>query len=217
MKTLRASSAMIVAGFALALCLLTFMASPAQARQSIPSGAPPPGQRDPFGEVRERQQREAQLRSAELLGGVRTADRRGAEAEARQMSADFKRLQILRNDVVRHLQSDKPLDYKFIAAGTEEINRRAARLKAHLVREAPETEKKEQEKQADIGDGQLTDALVKLCKRIDSFTENPVFNLPDVVDVQESVKAGRDLLDVIRLSEGVNKVAERLSKTTQKK
>jgi len=217
MKTLRSSSAMIVAGFALALCLLTLMASPAQARQSTPPGASPPGQRDPFGEVRERQQREAQLRSAELLGGVKTTGRRGAEAEARQMSADFKRLQILRNDVVRHLQSDKPLDYKFIAAGTEEINRRAARLKAHLVREAPEAAKKEQEKHADIGDGQLTDALVKMCKRIDSFTENPVFKLADVVDVKESVKAGRDLLDVIRLSGDVNKLAERLSKTTQRK
>ncbi|MCA1633709.1 MAG: hypothetical protein LC802_08325 [Acidobacteria bacterium] len=217
MKIRRASSATVVAGFAATLCLSALMAGSAQARQTMPSGAPPPGQRDPFAEVRERQQREAQLRSAERLGGVRPTDRRSAEAGAQQMSEDFKRIQILRNNVVRHLQSDKPLDYKFIAAETEEINRRAARLKAHLVREGPEGEKKEPEKQAEIGDAQITDALVKMCRRIDSFTENPVFNLPDVVDVEQSVKAGRDLLDVIRLSGSVNKLAERLSQTTQKK
>ena len=82
--------------------------------------------------------------------------------------------------------------------------------------EAPGIEKKEPEKPTDIPDEQLTDALVRMCKRIDSFTENPVFKQPDVVNVEQSAKAGSDLLEVIRLSDGLNRLAERLDKTKKK-
>jgi hypothetical protein len=207
---------MVVFAFAASICVFTLGAVTARSQQGMPSGAPPPGQRDPFAEVRERQQREAQLRSAEILRGAKPTDRRSAESAAEQMREDFKRIQILRNNVVRHLQSDKPLDYKLIARETEEINKRASRLKEHLVREVLEGDKKGPEKQPEIADAQLTDALVKMCRRIDSFTENPVFKLPDVVDVEQSAKAGRDLLEVIRLSDGVNRVAGRLDKSQRR-
>jgi hypothetical protein len=59
-------------------------------------------------------------------------------------------------------------------------------------------------------------ALVAMCKRIDSFTENPVFKLPDVVDAPLSAKAGSDLQDIILLSEGIVKLAEKLNKTPRK-
>jgi hypothetical protein len=213
MRTHRAPSAIDVFAFVAFVCVCTLGADSAHAQQP---GPPPAGQRDPFAEVRERQQREAQLRSGEMVRGVKPTDRRSADAAAAQMREDFKRIQILRNNVVRHLQSDKPLDYKLIAHETEEINKRASRLKTNLARESPEGEKKEPEKPAEIEDAQLTDALVRMCKRIDSFTENPVFKIPDTVDVEHSVKAGRDLLDVIRLSGAVNRVADRLNKTQKR-
>jgi hypothetical protein len=59
----------------------------------------------------------------------------------------------------------------------------------------------------------MKDALVTMVKRIDSFTENPVFKVPDVIDVQQSAKANRDLRHIILLSEGIRKTAERLNKT----
>ena len=164
--------------------------------------------------MRERQQREAQLRSAELLGEVKLTDRRSVEVAVEQMKDDFRRIQILRNDVVRHLQSGQPLDYKFIERETEEINKRAGRLKTHLVREVPEGEKKEAEKQSDLKDAQLTEALVRMCHRIDSFTGNPLFKIPDVIDVKDAQRAGRDLRDILQLSEVIGKSAERLKKTT---
>jgi hypothetical protein len=212
MTTQRASSSTVAVGFVWAVCVFTLMAVSVQAQQGITPG-PPPGDRDPFAEVRERQRREAQLRSAEMLGTVKLTDRRSVEAAVEKMKDDFRQIQILRNNVVRHLQSDQPLDYKFIARKTEEINERAGRLKTHLIRETPESEKKEPEKQAEIADAQVTDALVKMCHRIDSFTENPVFKIPEVVDVKDSAKAGRDLRDIIQLSEGIRKTAERLNKT----
>lgn len=216
MRCHRASSSIIVAGFVAFICLCTLAADTARAQQTTPAGPPPPGQRDPFGEVRERQQREAQLRSAEMLGTVKSKDQRVAQAAAEQMREDFRNIQILRNKIVRHLQSDKPLDYKFIAAETGEVNRRAGRLKTHLLREVAAGDKKEQETPVEISDEQIKDALVTMCKRIDSFTESPVFKVPEVVNVEQSAKANRDLRHVILLSGGIKRTAERLNKSHKK-
>lgn len=210
METRRGPSLHIAVGFMVAVCVFMLTISSAQAQQT---GPPPVGNRDPFAEVRERQQREAQLRSAEMMGGVKKLDKRSAEVAAEQMREDFKTLQIRRNNLARHLLSEKPLDYKFIASETEEINKRASRLKSHLLREVPEDEKKGQEKQVEISDAQMKDALLTMVKRIDSFTENPVFKVPDVVDVQQSAKANRDLRHILLLSEGIRKTAEKLNKT----
>lgn len=211
----RRSPSIFVVGFVLVICVSIFAADSAHAQQPLPA-APPPGNRDPFGEARERQQREAQLRNAELVGATKMADRRASDAAAAQLREDFKNIQILRNKLVRHLKSDAPLDYKFIADETAEINKRAGRLKTHLLRAAPESEKKEQEQQTELSDSQMSGALVVMCRRIDSFTESPVFKVPDVIDLKQSDKAGRDLRDIIRLSGDIRRAAEKLNKTSRK-
>jgi hypothetical protein len=183
----------------------------------VPAQTPgSPGNKDAFAEIRERQQREAKLRSAEMVGPARKLDTRELEEAAKQMREDFKGIQIMRNNVVRHLQSKKPLDYRFIASETEGIHRRANRLKAHLAPEPVAGEKKEDGKQVELADNQMTDALVTMCKRIDSFTENPTFKLLEVVDAEQSLKASRDLRDIVRLSGGIVKLAEKLNKTAGK-
>lgn len=218
MRNQRASSSIVVVGFVAAVCLFAFTADSAWAQQTVPGGPPPPGQRDPFAEIRERQQREAQLRSAEMIGTSKPKNQRGADSvAAAQLREDFKNIQILRNKLVRHLQSDKPLDYKFIAVETAEINRRAGRLKMHMLREvARKDDKKETESPVEIGDEQVKDALVTMCRRIDSFTESPVFKEPDVVNVEQSAKANRDLRHIILLSGGIKRTAERLNQTHKK-
>ncbi len=209
----RAPVARVINGLAAALCLSSvFAALPARAQQGALPGPPAPGNRDPMGEARERQQREAQLRSLEMVGGAKKDDRRGAEAAAEQMKDDFKSIQLLRNKVARHLLSEKPLDYKFIATEVEEINKRAGRLRNYLIR-ATEEEKKEP---VEIGEGLLKDALVTMCKRIDSFTENPIFKVPAVVDVEQSAKADRDLRHILLLSDGIRKTATQLDKSHKK-
>ena len=219
----RRRAALSALGFAAAVCALGLAAVPARAQQGPLPGPPPPGNRDPMAEARERQQREAQLRSVGMAAAApRKSGGRGSEAAAGQMREDFRRIQILRNNVVRHLQSEKPLDYKFIASEAEEINRRAARLKSHLVSDPAEAEKKdeagksEREKHTELGDAELQGALVRMCRRIDSFTENPMFKVPEVVDLEQTAKAGRDLLDIIRLSDGIRRAAERQQKANRK-
>jgi hypothetical protein len=213
----RTPSAIVVAGFVAALCVLALTAAPAPAQQGAPPGLPPPGSRDPTAEARERQQREARLRSAEMVGGKARTDQRAVEAAVGQMREDFKRIQVLRNELARHLLAGKPLDYEFIADEAAEINRRASRLRTHLVRDTPADEEKERKKPPEIADALMKDALVTLCVRIDSFTENPMFKAPDVVNIEQSAKAGGDLQTIIQLSDAVRKTAERLNKAAPRK
>ena len=209
MQNHRLLSAVGQLGFAAAVCLLTFVPHAVRGQGNIPTA---PAVKDPFGEIRERQQREAQLRSAEMVGPGRKAETRDFEAGAKQMREDFKAIQVMRNNLARHLLSEKPLDYRFIATETEAINKRANRLQAHLTRESVEAEKKEENKALELGEHQMKGALVAMCKRIDSFIENPVFKIPDVVDAPQSAKAGSDLRDIILLSGGIVKLAEKLNK-----
>ena len=207
MENHRTLPTVIRVGFAAAVCLLALAPNLARCQGNVPGA---PAVKDPFAEARERQQREAQLRSAEIVLPAKTVDTRDLEAAAKQMREDFKGIQVMRNNVVRHLKSEKPLDYKFIASETEGINKRANRLKANLTREAVEGEKKEDGTRVELGDNQMKDALVTMCKRIDSFTENPAFKIPDVVDAAQSAKAGRDLRDIILLSGGIVRLAQKL-------
>ena len=116
MENHRTPPTAIRVGFGAAVCLLALAPNPAQCQGSVPG---PPAVKDPFGEARERQQREAQLRSAEIVVPAKTVDTRDLEAAAKHMREDFKRIQVIRNNVVRHLKTEKPLDYKFIASETK--------------------------------------------------------------------------------------------------
>jgi hypothetical protein len=57
-------------------------------------------------------------------------------------------------------------------------------------------------------------ALVKLCNLISSFTDNPVLKTPGVVDVEQSKKAGSDLMSIVELSSAIKENAEK-KKATQ--
>jgi hypothetical protein len=212
MEEHRALSAVLRTGFAASVCLLIVLPNSVQSQQTVPG---PPAVKDPFADVRERRNREATLRSAEMVGAPKKADTRELEAAAKQMREDFKDIQVMRNKVVRHLLSEKPFDYAFIASETAGINKRAHRLNAHLTRESVEGEKKDA-RSVELGANQMKDALVTMCKRIDSFTENPVFKLPDVVDAEQSAKAVKDLRDIMLLSQGIVKLAEKLNKAPGK-
>jgi hypothetical protein len=198
------------------LILSASLAGPAEAQQTGPIiNAPTPGTGSPKREAIERQGREAMLRGAELLTRP-VEDRRGARAAAEQVKQDFKRIQVLRNSLVRHLTSEDSLDYKTIAGAASELNKRANRLRTYLV---PQTSGEHEEKphnQIALDGELLRPALIILCQRIDSFTGNPVFKVLDVVDVEQAARAGGDLQGIIRLSARIKDGAERMNKTLKR-
>ncbi|HEX8474105.1 MAG TPA: hypothetical protein VF666_08745 [Pyrinomonadaceae bacterium] len=205
-----------VAGYAAsAIFLFVVMSDTVTAQQTSP-GAPrtAPASRDPFSAARDRRQREAMLRGAEIRSKEAT-NPQDIQAAIEQVKQDFKRIQILRNWIVRHLKSNEPLNYKIISDGAGEIHKRAGRLKEFLVPPNPEADAAEKipKNHVEFSNEQMKDALATLCIRIDSFTENPIFKVSGVVDAEQSAKAGRDLESIIQISEGIKKSAERLHKT----
>jgi hypothetical protein len=131
------------------------------------------------------------------------------------MKQDFARIQVLRNDIARNLIAHKPLDYSVVTDQSGEINKRAQRLNSYMLAHPPDS--KEPETAADFKNEEMVGALVKLCKLIDSFTENPALKSAATIDAEQTekaredkAKADADLLAIIKLSETIQKQAGEL-------
>jgi len=171
--------------------------------------------RDRKSEARERQDREASLRNPGLGTPVPKEDQKRIEAVIEKMKEDFRRIQIVRNEMVRNLRAEKPFDYKLISDEVAEVNKRADRLKASLMPAVSAEKEKTEKLQVEFNSEELKGALVKLCNLIDSFVENPVLKNPATTDVQQLSRASADLLKIIELSANIRKNALRLNNVSK--
>jgi hypothetical protein len=184
--------------------------------QGKPTGVGPPPNNNPNIGDRQRQIDEGKLRGAETNAGVEEENQKRVQAAIVNMKDDYKRIQVLRNDIARNLVARKPLEYKLVAEQTSEINKRAGRLNVYMLARVPDEEKSDNS--AELKSEEMVGALVKLCKLIDSFTENPVLKNAGTVDSKAVAKAkddkanaDRDLLAIIKLSAGIRKKSESLT------
>ena len=205
---------------ACAAALLLLAASAVASAQGPPAGAGAPGRVNPKDETQGRTNREARLRSAELEAASVQVNQKQLAAAIEQTKNDFKRIQLVRNDLVDLLVSKQPFEYKQLAEQAEEINKRAHRLKSFLMKPPPEATQAAVEKKTEAAppvydEAGMRAALVKLCNTIHSFTGNPMFKNPDVVDATQPAKAGGELLTIIDLSESVKLNAERMAKASK--
>jgi len=166
-------------------------------------------------EQRNREVREANLRTVEAKADVERIDQKRVAAAIEQVKEDFKQIQVVRNQMVRNLLAGKPLEFKLIAHETGEIHKRADRLKSYLMPPAPDKDGGHHKSQIEFANDEMKDALVRLCNLIAGFIDNPVLKTPDKVDVEQSAKAGGDLIMIIELSGNIKRSAERLSKQTK--
>jgi hypothetical protein len=173
---------------------------------------PPPGPIDPKGAQRQREVRETILRKVDAGVEVEKRDQKRIEAAVEQVRQDFKQIQVIRNEMVRDLLANKPLDYKSISDKTGEIYKRADRLKMYLMPPAPNDKEKNQNSPVEFNNEEMKGALVRLCNRIAIFIENPVLKTPGINDVEQSKKAGGDLMSIIQLSGNIKRSADRLNK-----
>jgi hypothetical protein len=194
--------------------LLLIIAGTALAQ--APGGAGAPGRVNPKDETNDQVNREARLRSAEVGAATEKANQKQLMIAIEQTKNDFKRIQLLRNDIVDRLVAKQPLDYKLLVTQSEEINKRANRLKSFLMKPTAEDLKKGEEKrpdatQVEYDEAGMKAALIRLCNTIHSFTGNPMFKNPEIVDAQQPARAGGDLVVIIELSENIKKNADRLA------
>lgn len=199
--------------FALGLATPTFP----QGRTSTapPAGAGPPPNTSLKRKEHARRASEARLRSAEMEVGAEAENEKHIQEAIAHMKQDFTRIQVLRNNIARNLVARKPLDYSLITEQTAEINKRAHGLNVYMLARAPENG--EPNHPSDLKSEEMTAALVKLCKLIDSFTENPALKNAATVDANEiekakehKTRADKDLLAIMKLSESIHKKSESL-------
>jgi len=180
-----------------------------------PAGAGPPPNNNPNLDDRARQVDEGRLRSAEADIGSDEKNQRLVQAAIVNMKEDFSRIQVLRNDIARNLAAHKPVDYSLVAEQAREINKRASRLNVYMRAHSAEVEK--ENNLPELKSEEMIGALVRLCKLIDSFTENPALKNAATIDSKDVAKAkenkadaDRDLLAIIKLSNSLQNKSESL-------
>ena len=203
------SSAGLLAAAMVSLCLA------ATTMAQKPAGAGPPPNNNPNLDDRARQVDEGRLRSAEADIGNDEKNQKLVQAAIVNMKEDFSRIQVLRNDIARNLVARKPLDYSLVAEQAGEINKRASRLNVYMRAHTAEAEK--ENNLPELKSEEMIGALVRLCKLIDSFTENPALKNAATIDSKDVAKAkenkgnaDRDLLGIIKLSNSLQKKSESL-------
>jgi hypothetical protein len=129
-----------------------------------------------------------------------------------QIKEDHEQLQVLTYHLSEAAGAGPTLDYKQIRKDAAEVKKHATRLKINLS--LPEPGKSEKPKQNGEGFSteELKSAIEALNALVKSFVWNPIFQQPNVVDVEHLARARRDLEGIIRLSEQIQKRAEALSK-----
>jgi hypothetical protein len=132
----------------------------------------------------------------------------------RQVQEDFTNLQLANNKMMKAVFVAKNLDYKLITATTEEIKKRALRLRGNLVLPKLADKEKARDNQSP-GDEQLKASLLTLDRSIMSFVTNPLFKMSDTIDPGLAAKAGRDLESIIQFSDLIRKNVQGLSKTAR--
>lgn len=193
------------------LCLSTSTS----AQAGPPPGMGAPANNNAKAADRARQVDQSKLRTSEMNAVIDDQNQKRLQAAIVSMKEDFTQIQVLRNNIAKGLVARKPLDYKLVSEQTAEINKRASRLNVYIRAHAPDEEK--QNDLADVKSDEMIGALVKLCKLIDSFTENPALKNAAMVDAKEiekakedKAKADRDLLAIMKVSEYIHKKSDSL-------
>jgi len=165
---------------------------------------------------REMMDRERELRRAEQLIGRQKAAKPD-KSLLLQRQEDFRRLQIINNEMMTATMSAPDPDYKLISTTTSEIKKRASRLKESLALPEPEEAdaKANQQVPAARANESVKERLVRLDELIMSFISNPLFRTPGAIDTKHSARAQRDLDRIIELSHSVKKDADKLNKATR--
>ena len=126
-----------------------------------------------------------------------------------QLKKDYRAIQQLNNKLNSAFLSGAP-DYGGIARDAVEIGRCAGRLKQNLALPAPPEGAPPPQTYAE--NLALAPMLRVLDTRVLSFINNPFFKNPNVVDVDHTGKARRDLEDIIALSRDIKRNAAQMKK-----
>jgi hypothetical protein len=135
-------------------------------------------------------------------------------ALVKQTSDDFKALQNINNKMMAHVYATEAIDYDRTSAAIAQINTKATRLKNNLSLPNPKDVKSKDLTVS--GAKEFKAALLLMDRSIMSFVTNPIFQKPNVIEVESATRASQDLADIITLSTTLKKIADNLKSSTSK-
>lgn len=161
---------------------------------------------------RQGEQYERDKLGREIKGEANKPDeRRRAQALAAQVRQDFEKLQAGYNHIVLAMASKDGFNYDSISGVVAEIKKCSTRLKDNLALPLPKDDK-DQDVGSEVVTGQTEEQLMALRKHIYSFLTNPLFESPEVLNVEQAGKASRNLDGIIELSKSLGKSTDKLKK-----
>jgi len=132
-----------------------------------------------------------------------------------QINEDFQRIQVIHNEIVRMLQPDKGLNYDRLADLTGDMKKRSERLRGNLALPQPEKTNTPPTHSDAIDEARLKKSIADLHDVIVSFVANPLFKNLGVVDAKVVDEAGKNLDDIMGLSEEIKREAKLLGKSAK--
>jgi hypothetical protein len=189
------------------ILLLTFLSFGPPARSQTPtSSAPGPAAREGHRAMDDYD------RDINRMRNDARAVRERRQSLFPQINDDFQRVQVIHNELVRMVQSDKGLNYSRLADLTGDMKKRGSRLRENLA--LPQAEQTSaQTKRPDVVDEQqVRKDIVALHDLVVTFVASPLFKNLGVVDAKVIDQAAEGLDKIIDLSEQIKKAAKLLDK-----
>jgi hypothetical protein len=165
----------------------------------------------------EMEMRQRTLRDLEKMVNKKPAKAPDARPAYNEVAEEFKQLQLVNYSLAGAADPKVPLDYARVRKESAEVRKRAARLKSFLSLPEAEADVKQDRDAAIQTPEALRAAVGRLDALVNSFAWNPVFQKPDVVNLEQSAKASRDLAGILGLSARIRKSAEELGRSVAKK
>jgi hypothetical protein len=193
--------------------MLLFAAPLVAQRPGLP-GTPSNDPRDPENQP---STNKTDMRNREwLMGNSRKLARKPRtgpeESVLPQIKEDFERIQLIDREMMKAVFVANLIDYQQILKTTNEIRKRAARLKTNLAYPEPPTRDTSRTR-AGHEDEDIKVSLTNLDQAITSFVMNPIFQLQqEVVESRLAIKATSDLMDIAELSDRLKNHAQRLER-----
>ena len=158
------------------------------------------------------EQRQRALRSLSRLLNRPPKTEKVRRPSYREVAEDFEQLQVRNYNLAGVLEPGAQVDFRVIEEEAGQVRHRAGRLKSALALPYAKDEAEAKRAEEALTPERIKSAIASLDKLVNSFAWNPVFHNPDVLDAENSSKAGRELEDILRLSEWIKEGARALGK-----
>jgi len=158
------------------------------------------------------EQRQRALRSLSKLLNKPPRTEKVRRPTYKEVAEDFEQLQVRNYNLAGVLEPGAQFDYRKIEEEAGQVRHRAGRLKYALALPYAKEDAEAKKVEEALTPERMKSAIASLDKLVNSFAWNPVFHNPDVLDAENSSKAGRELEEILRLSEKIKDSARAAGK-----